>query len=111
MKKDIHFREVAFPHLRATVKFFDQSKLRGVPIKGSGYTTLMSKDELWNIEIGVFFEDIESNVKRLESMPFIAHEVIHALQYICEERGIDMELEKESVAYMGTYLLQSLIEV
>ena len=107
--KAIHFKEVEFPHLRAKVKFFDLSKLKGVPIQGSGYTNIMSVDELRNIEIGVFFEDIEANLKKIECMPYIFHEIIHAIQYICEERGMDMELEKESVAYMATYLLESIL--
>lgn len=114
MKKEekpekIEFKVVEFPHLRVKVKFFDMSKLKGVPIQGAGYTTLMSKDEMHNIEIGVFFEDIEKNIKKLEATPYIFHEIIHALQYICENLGMDMEAEKESVAYMGHYLAEQLL--
>lgn len=102
--KSIYFKEVEFAHLRVKVKFCDLSKLKGVPIQGSGYTTLLSHDELANLEVGVFIQDIETSVKSLECMPTLFHEITHAVQYICEQRGIDMELEKESVAYMVHYL-------
>lgn len=105
----IHFKEVSFPHLRAKVKFFDLSKLKGVPIMGSGYTMIMSKDENHNIEVGVFLENIAENVKKVECMPYILHEIVHALQYICEELGIDMAEEKESVAYMAHWLVVNVL--
>ena len=60
-------------------------------------------------EIGVFFEDIEANLKKIECMPYIFHEITHAVQYICEELGMDMELEKEGVAYMVSYLIESIL--
>ena len=108
-KKQIYYKKIDFPHLRASFQFLDLSKLKGVPIVGSGYTTIMSKDEFESIEIGIFLEEIEKNIKKIECMPYIFHEIIHALQYLCEERGMDMGEEKEGVAYIGTYLLQELL--
>lgn len=107
--KDIHIKEVAFPHLRASIKFFDLSKLKGVPIIGSGYTTIMSKDENGSIEVGVFLQDIVKNIKKVECMPYIFHEITHAVQYICKERGMDMEEEMEGTAYMIHYLGEQLL--
>lgn len=108
--KEIHFKEVSFPHLRATVKFFDLSKLQGVPIKGAGYTTLMTQDENGCLEVGVFLEEIERNIKKLHCTPYVYHEITHAVQYICQERGIEMQNEMESVAYMVHYLGEQLLE-
>ena len=108
--QEIHIKEVKFPHLRASVKFFDLSKLQGVEIKGAGYTTLMSQDENGNLEVGVFLQDIRKNVKKIACMPYIFHEITHAVQYICKERDMDMEEEMESVAYMVHYLGEQLLE-
>ncbi len=108
-KNDIHVKEVSFPHIRAKVQFFDLAKLQGIEVKGAGYTCIMSKDEFANITVGVFIEKIEETIKDVEKMPYVFHEIVHALQYICEGLGIDMAAEKESVAYMAHYLLQELL--
>jgi hypothetical protein len=42
-------------------------------------------------------------------MPMIFHEIVHALQYICERRGIDMEEEKEHMGYLASFLTEQLL--
>nr|AKH47789.1 hypothetical protein [uncultured marine virus] len=107
--KEIAYKFVEIPHLRVTVYFMDLTKLKGVEIQGSAYTTIFDEDENMNLNIGVFYEKIEKNVKRIECMPMIIHEIVHALQYICERRNIDMEEEKEHMGYMASYLTEKLL--
>jgi hypothetical protein len=88
----------------------DISKLQGVPIRGSAYTTVMSQDENMNMEVGVFFTEIEKSVTMIERMPMIFHEIVHALQYIAKDRMIDMQEETEHFGYLASYITEKLIE-
>lgn len=109
MDKMETYKSVKIPHLRVSVHFMDLSKLQGVKKEGSAYTTIIQQDEDMNLEVGVFYEDIAKNVRKIVCMPMIVHEIIHALQYICEQRGIDMEEEKEHIGYLASYLMENLL--
>ena len=79
-KKLETYWEAEFPYLRATVAFADISKLKGIPIKGAGYTCVFPREqEDGGINIAVFIKDIKETVKDIENMPIIAHEIVHVL--------------------------------
>ena len=111
MKEIESYKKAHIPHLRATVHFMDLSKLKGVEVKGSAYTTIFEQDENMNLTVGIFYQNIEESVKRIACMPMIFHEIVHALQYICEQRSIDMELEKEHIGYMASFLTEHLLDL
>ena len=94
------YKTVEIPHLRHTVKFLDLSVLQGVEIKGSAYTAVEDNDTTL-----VFIEDIEKNVKNIDAIPHIAHELVHVLQILCEKMSTNIEHEKEHTAYLMHYLL------
>jgi hypothetical protein len=103
MKKSIYFKEINLPHIHTDIKFMDMSKLQGVEIKGFGYTC-----EMEGGSIVIFIQDIEKSVKELDKVPYIAHEVVHALQIICERLSAKAENEIEHLAYIMTYVLKEL---
>jgi hypothetical protein len=45
----------------------------------------------------------------LRDTPTIAHEVMHVLQYIAEDRGIDMSEERENMAYLMQYIMSQIM--
>lgn len=93
------YRTVKLPHLRHTVKFIDLSYLQGVEIKGSGYTAI--EDENTTL---VFIKDIENTVKDYTLAPWIAHELIHVLQILCDKINANFVNEQEHMAYIMHYL-------
>ena len=103
-----YYKKVELPHVRFTVYFMDLSNLMGVPQLGAGYTCVLEdtfkKDGRTNVCI--FLQDIEENVKNIEFVPYIAHEIMHALQILCENLGMQIEEEKEHTAYLMHYLLE-----
>lgn len=113
MKKkqpEMYYRTVELPFLRATVHFLDMSKLQGIDIKGSGYTTVMNENpENGGISIAIFYEKIEETVRGIHHMPMVFHEITHAMQFICRSRNINMTEETEMVAYLLGYLAEELL--
>lgn len=100
-------KRVKLDYLRVEIFFYDLSKLKGIEIKGSGFTTIQSEDEMANLEIGVFLSDIENLT--LAHMPMVMHEIVHILQIICEKRSMQFENEVEHTAYIAHYLLEQLL--
>lgn len=98
------YKTVQIPHLRYKVQFMDMSKLKGVDIKGSGFTCISGEDTTT-----VFIENIGESVKKISCMPTIAHEIMHVIQILCEKFGMDVESEQEHTAYLTHYLFESLI--
>lgn len=112
MKEEIQsYKTVDIPHLRAKVHFCDMSKLKGVPIEGSGYTCIIGESDDMHLDIGVFYEDIEDSIKRIECMPMIFHEIMHVIQALCEARSMVIEEEKEHTGYLTSYLTEQLLEL
>jgi hypothetical protein len=112
-EKDIdYYKKVEIPHVRFTVFFFDLTKLQGVPKLGAGYTCVFDDtfSTTGETKVCIFLEDIEENVKRIEFMPYIAHEIIHAIQILCENTGMQIHEEKEHTAYIMHYLMEQVIE-
>ncbi len=112
-KKEIdYYKKVEIPHVRFTVYFMDLSKLQGVPKLGAGYTCIFNdtfqKDG--KTEVCIFLQDIEDNVKNIQYVPYIAHEIMHALQILCENLGMQIQEEKEHTAYLMHYLLEQVLE-
>lgn len=97
------FKIIEIPHIRHTVKFYDMSQLVGLEIKGSGYTAV--QDENTTI---VFFEDIQNTVRDIKLSAWIAHELVHVLQIICEKISARFENEQEHMAYIMHYLMTEL---
>jgi len=98
------YKTIKIPHLRHEIRFMDMSMMSGVEIKGSGFTA--KQDE--NITI-VFFEDIENTLKKVESAPYIAHELVHVLQILCEKIHSDIVDEQEHMAYIMHYIYSELL--
>lgn len=97
------YKTIEIPHIRHTVKFYDISQLNGVEIKGSGYTSI--EDENTTL---VFFEDIKNTVNDIKLSAWVAHELVHVLQIICEKLGARFENEQEHMAYIMHYLMSEL---
>ena len=104
MKKDIYYKTLKIPHLNFTVHFLDMSKLKGVPISGAGYTCLMEDNSAC-----VFLQDIEKTVKDVTKSSYVAHEIMHIIQILCEKFSMKVEEEKEHTAYLMHYLMDNLI--
>jgi hypothetical protein len=105
MKEPAYFKEINLPHINTEIKFMDMSKMTGEPIKGFGMTCEMDDGS-----IIIFIQDIEKSVKELDKMPYVAHEVIHAIQIICERLHAKAENEIEHFGYIMSYVLQELIK-
>ena len=100
------FKTIELPHLRYKVHFMDISKLvlQGGEKLGGGYTA-----ESGDMECTIFLDDIANTVKRIENMPIIAHEIMHAIQIICEKYHMRVETEQEHTAYIFHYIMEQLI--
>jgi len=98
------YKTVEIPHLRFEVHFMDIKWLRGVDIKGAGFTCISGEDEAT-----VFLEDIENTVKNIALMPFLAHEIMHVIQILCDRFSMKIEQEQEHTAYLMHYLMDKLI--
>lgn len=107
-----YYKKVHIPHVRFTVYFIDLSKLQGVPRLGAGYTCVFENTyhEDGKTTVCIFLQDIKENVKKIEFMPYVAHEIMHALQILCENTGMQIEQEKEHTAYLMHYLMEALIK-
>lgn len=99
------YKTVEIPHLRFKVYFLDMSKLKGVEIKGSGYTCVFEENSAC-----IFIEDIKKSVKSLERIPTIAHEILHVIQILCEKYQMKIENEQEHTAYLMHYLLTEVMK-
>ena len=75
--------------------------LRGMEIKGYGCTTMTGDDECT-----IFIKDIENTKKTLSRVPYVAHEVVHVLQILCEKFHMKAENEQEHLAYIMFYILE-----
>lgn len=103
------FKSIEIPHLHATITFQDMKFLRGVEIKGGGFTCKGIEEER-HTNYYIFFQDIEQTIKDNRNYPLITHECLHALQYIAEDYSIDIAEEKEHFAYLLTYILEELLK-
>lgn len=99
------YKIISIPHLRHEVIFYDMSNLKGVEIKGSAYTAI--QDENTTL---IFIEDIKNTVKKVEMSPWIAHELVHVLQILCEKIQAKFENEQEHMAYLMHYLMSELVK-
>ena len=101
---------IPIPHLRAELHLFDMSKLRGVPIRGSAYTCIYQErpDDL-KLDIAIFIQDIEDTAIP-ENSPMIAHELVHVLQILCDERNMGITDEKEHLAFLMSYLMEKILK-
>ena len=75
--------------------------LRGAEIKGSGFTAITGDNECT-----IFIEDIENTKKTISRSPYVAHEVVHVLQILCEKFHMKAENEQEHLAYIAFYILE-----
>jgi hypothetical protein len=87
----------------------DISKLKGVNVgNAGGYCMELgnSFQENGETEICIFLKDIKTNVKDIKYMPYIAHEIMHAIQIMCKNYAMDITKEEEHTAYIMFYLLE-----
>lgn len=105
MKKKLTiFKTVKLNHLEYTIHFMDMKYLKGVPILGDGYSCISGDHETT-----IFLKDIEKTVTIIDRMPFIAHEIVHAIQNICECYSMDFTKEQEHTAYIMFHCLEVLL--
>lgn len=106
-----YYKKVEIPHVRFTVYFMDLSKLMGVPKLGAGYTCVFedTHQENGKTNVCIFLQDIKENIQKIEFVPYVAHEIMHALQILCENLNMQIEEEKEHTAYIMHYLLEQVL--
>lgn len=108
-----YYRKVLLPHIRTTVTFTDITNLQGIDIgNAGGYCVEVSENfqSTGETDIYIFLRDIKKNVKKMRYMPYIAHEILHAIQIICTNLHMRIEEEKEHTAYIMHYLMEELIK-
>ena len=90
--------KVYFPHINYTVHIL---RLRKVPkTLGSAQAyTAKGKD---NKSCAIY-------VPKRVAPGIAAHEVVHALRYICEARHMDFMLEEEHMAYVAQHLVNQIL--
>lgn len=108
MKVDKYYKKIELPQYRTTIYFMDLSQLKGQENSGAGVACILgdSKEEL---NIGIFIQDIKKNSKEWYAVSTFAHEIMHAIQMMCEKMGMKIEEEKESTAYLMDYLLSEVL--
>jgi hypothetical protein len=94
----VRYGVVAIPHLPATVRV----KRFKPGVHGMGAGTVAYARHAG-------FEQYELYFRERVSAPTAAHEAVHAVQYICADKCIDMTAEKEHVAYLVDYLLAKIL--
>ena len=52
---------------------------------------------------------IDSPVKTSD-IPSVIHEIVHVLQYLCADRGIDFSQEQEHTAYIAQHILNEILD-
>ena len=104
MKEIKAYKKIFIPHLKYTVYVKDLSELKGVEIKGSGYTCVFE-----DFSACIFLEDVK-NVCWKENIPIIAHEAMHVIQIICEKFGMKVENEQEHTAFLLMFLIEEIIK-
>lgn len=104
-----YFKKIEIPHLQSTIYVNDMSMLKGGTPKGGGYAVRMEK-KIRHSYYAIFIDDIERTVCIPENFPMIAHEVMHILQFISQDYGINMEDEQENIAYLMSYILGEIIK-
>ena len=99
--------KVEIPHIMTVVHFADLSKLQGVEHKGFAYTCVFGEpiEKSGKLEICIFIKDIEK-IGEMDYHGTLAHEIVHAIQFICEELMFDFTEEKEHTAYIISYLIR-----
>lgn len=84
------------PHLGVEIRVRrrrEADRLSGV---GPG-TLAVTRDMMGSGYVELYFAD-------WVSPPTVAHEIVHAIQFICRRKGIDMIDELEHVAYLADYI-------
>ena len=111
VKKIKAFRTICLPHLDYTVYVKDLSELKLINESGveeqiatGGYTTKIDHSSC-----AIFFEDIKNSSKNIVAIPYLAHEVMHVIQLLCERSQMKVEEEKEHTAYLMHYILNQII--
>ena len=105
-----YFKTIDIPHLSFTVHFMDLSNVQGLPKiehKGVGFTCTIGETDT---EVLVAFKNIKTFIKEKKNAPYIAHELIHVLQLICERYQMTFKNEVEHMAYLMTYLYKKLTD-
>jgi hypothetical protein len=96
---------VIINHLGYTIKFCSTDK-------NSSFENYCIK--INNNECHIILKDIqkyENNSFFRTNISIVAHEIVHALQFICESRNIDMVAEQEHIGYMMNYIMNEFIGV
>lgn len=100
-------KTIPIPHLRADVHLLDLSKVRGIDDnKGSAYTFIIGTDEkTLHLDLAIGIKDIE-NTLIPENSFMLAHEFMHVIQILCQERNMVIQEEKEHTAFLMSYLME-----
>ncbi len=82
------------------------------------YTIILKDDSHKDLSGLPSCERIDNNTcilhipKKMRKMVVVtSHETLHALQFICNSRGIDMVSEQEHVAYLMGYIMSKIHNV
>ena len=104
--------KLEIPHIRTTVYFADMKYLQtpsGKEESAGGYTCIFGApiEESGKLELCVFFSDIEDFDEYEGYEAILAHELMHVIQYICQELQFDIKEEKEHTAYLMSHKFES----
>jgi hypothetical protein len=86
----IYCRSVQLPHINYTIRFRNHVKPDGTGVAWA------ERDDRWGCTIYL--------TKRAK-VTTLAHELVHALRYICEDRQMDFTNESEHMAYIMQYVM------
>lgn len=92
MRKDIYL-----PHINYTVRVRD---LRPAPKEIAAAKAWIRRNDRHSCTI---------YLPKNETSCGVAHELVHALQYICADRHIDFTAEMEHMAYLMQYLMARIL--
>jgi hypothetical protein len=89
----IHYGTVYLPHINYTVRF---RRAKKAPAAIDGAYGWAVSDDKYGCTVFLSPKDTVSGV---------AHELVHVLRYICEERHMDFRTESEHMAYIMQHLM------
>ena len=94
---------MGIPHLAYTVKIIINPK----EFYGKHASSLMMAENTDRSTATIFLRC--PIPKNRQVIPTLAHEVMHVLQYICQNRAIKMEEESEHMGYLMQYILANIL--
>lgn len=94
-------KTVSFPHLGYKIFVYTGKNLRLLNKKGMVMACRKINSDSCEI--------LMRKKPKMEQLPTVAHEALHAIQFMSEARHLDMIQEQEGTAYSLQYLINSIM--